>query len=156
MVPPQVVAIHFHGINPDRGLMLSEKPITNSASYCIKVKNMPKTKKQIFSGGELRSRSSLTFPQCWTHFSNQHSFSSLTDEGKTLISKWSMLAACHYSLIWLAAYLCSLIWVLGMGWNLFYDSTWNNSKRTGLMPFVKKKKNSHTDTIQLLWWVNLF
>ena len=50
MVPPQVLAVHFHGINLDRGFMLSEKPITGRASYCIKAKNKPKAKKQIFSG----------------------------------------------------------------------------------------------------------
>ena len=40
MVPPQVLAVHFHGINLDRGFMLSEKPITGRASYRIKAKNM--------------------------------------------------------------------------------------------------------------------
>ena len=38
MVPPQVLAVHFHGFNLDRGFMLSEKHIA---------KNKPK--KQIFS-----------------------------------------------------------------------------------------------------------
>ena len=27
-VPPQVLAVHFHGFNPDRGFMFSEKRIT--------------------------------------------------------------------------------------------------------------------------------
>ena len=48
-VPPQALAVHFHGFNPDRGFMLSEKHITGRASYRIKSKNKPKTKKQIFS-----------------------------------------------------------------------------------------------------------
>ena len=47
MVPPQALAVHFHGFNPDRGFMLSEKHIASRASYRIKAKNKPK--KQIFS-----------------------------------------------------------------------------------------------------------
>ena len=48
-VPSQVLAVHFHGFNPDRSFMLSEKRITGRASYRIKAKNKPKTEKQMFS-----------------------------------------------------------------------------------------------------------
>ena len=48
-VPSQVLAVHFHGFNPDRSFMLSEKRITGRASYRIKAKNKRKTKEQIFS-----------------------------------------------------------------------------------------------------------
>ena len=75
-VPPQVLAVHFHGFNPDRGFMFSEKRITGRASYRITAKNKRKTKKQMFSQFWGRTKNQIfscifSMMSSFQHFVNQ-------------------------------------------------------------------------------------